>query len=80
MAEAPTNGDLDALILWREALIEEEGGKMFMGLPDRWMDDPHFRCTKGHVSTCILKSEAKGGDCCLACGEFCVLTFPEDEE
>jgi hypothetical protein len=43
------------------------------------MDDPHFRCLKGHISTRILKSEVKG-DCCLACGEHALLTFPEDEE
>lgn len=52
---------------------------MNTGKPGRWWDDPTWRCTNGHVSKMILKSSEKG-DCCLACGENLVLTFPEDKD
>lgn len=56
-----------------------ETGKFFMGIPERWMDDPTWRCINNHVSKRFLKSEKKG-DCCLKCGANCYLTFPEDND
>lgn len=66
------------------AIGKAEGGEMFMDKPDRWHEPPgpKWRCTNNHVTDHFLKSEAKGGDCCLknGCGEFVVLTFPEDKD
>lgn len=63
-------------------LADAEGGPMFMGWPDRWWDDPHWRCENGHVSTYVLRSEALGRDACLAgtCRAPLHLTFPEDQD
>lgn len=59
-----------------------EGTELFMGKPDRWWEKPgpKWRCVNDHVSRHYLKSEARGGACCLECGEFVLLTFPEDED
>lgn len=59
-----------------------EGGPFFLDRPERWLDDPHFRCENGHVSTMVLKSEALGRDACLAggCRAPLHLTFPEDRD
>lgn len=54
-----------------------EPGPRFLGYPDRWLADPHYRCGYGHVSRMILKSEERG-DLCLACQDNVRLTFPED--
>jgi hypothetical protein len=51
----------------------------FLGIPERWYDDLTFRCVNGHVSCRYLKSELHG-DLCLACGEYVMMTFPEDVE
>lgn len=56
-----------------------EGGSMFMGKPDRWWADPHWRCENLHVSTSFLRTEASGGKC-LACRGEIWLTFPEDND
>lgn len=57
---------------------ERRGEKMFLGVPDRWLaEGPLFRCTSGHVSSSILKSEEQG-DLCLACRGRTKLTYPED--
>ncbi len=52
---------------------------LFLGIPDRWCERSKWRCSNGHISNIILKSDAKG-DLCLACYEPVLLTFPEDEE
>lgn len=59
-----------------------EEGPTFMGLPERWLDDPTWKCPNGHVSKWYIKSEAKGGDVCPAsgCGEFVRLCAPEEVE
>lgn len=59
---------------------KDAGAYMFLKFPDRWYDNPHWRCINKHVSTTYLKSEARGGDLCLECGEFVNLTFPEDKD
>lgn len=63
-------------------LADKEGGPMDAGWPDRWRDDPHWRCTSDHVSTRVLMSEALGRDACLAgnCRAQLHLTFPEDTD
>lgn len=57
----------------------KRGDPFWFGLPDAWYARGKYRCANGHVSTRILKSEARG-DCCLACGSIVRMTFPEDEE
>lgn len=59
--------------------LSVEVGAYFLGLPERWMDDPHWRCANGHVRRWFLKSE-EHGDLCVSCGEPVRLTFPEDRE
>lgn len=69
----------EALFAMRNELAAAELGPRFLGKPDRWYDQgPRFRCTNGHVSSMVLKSESLGRDACLACEEPTVLTFPED--
>jgi hypothetical protein len=57
----------------------DAGTLMFLGRPDRWSAEPHWRCPNDHVSTTFLKSEERG-DLCLACGANVRLTFPEDRD
>ncbi len=57
------------------ALIARETGSLFMGLPDRWIDDPHYICPAGHVRTGVIKS-GRLGDMC-GCGGPMVMTAPE---
>lgn len=69
--------------LWQQEAISQEkanGEIFFLGLPDRWMENPTWRCENGHMSKFFIKSEAFGGDCCPKCMNFCWLTFPEDKE
>jgi hypothetical protein len=54
------------------------GEPMFMGKPDRWYEDAHWRCLNHHVSTMLLKTQR--GSVCLECGEPAVLTFPDDRD
>lgn len=65
------------------AALEKLGGApMFMGTPDRWYEDLHYRCENGHVSTMVLRCEEGPRDQCLAagCRARCFITFPEDVE
>lgn len=73
---------LEALqvMLQRYAALEASHGvRMFMGRPDRWFEEPRWRCVNDHVSTMYLKSEETGA-LCLECYEPLVLTFPEDQD
>ena len=79
------------LVQLQSVLISFEAGPRFMGIPERWYADgpdkpyghpdrgPKFRCVNGHVSTRVLKTEARG-DRCLACDGNLVMTFPEDKD
>lgn len=60
---------------------ELKGNKMFLGIPDHWYEPPgpKFRCKNDHVSKMILKTEHRG-DCCLACLQNVLMTFPEDKD
>lgn len=59
---------------------EAAGAPMFLGTPDRWYENPRWRCVNNHVSRVYLKSEAVGADLCLKCYEPVRLTFPEDRD
>jgi len=76
------SGDIEALRAWTLSNAQREEGSgepLFLGIPDRWYEDIHFRCPNGHVSTRVLRCEDDPRDRCLACGEPTVMTFPEDE-
>jgi hypothetical protein len=65
---------LRALVEWRDDLAkaaEARGDEMFMGVPDAWFEEPHWFCTKGHVSRVYLRSES--GSRCMACHEGTIL-------
>lgn len=64
----------------RKTFRADRRSLFFFGVPDRWYEKPHWRCTSGHVSTMLLKSEARGGSVCLACFAPVRLTHPEDVE
>ncbi len=61
-------------------ISRREGGKMFLGKPDRWYATPTWRCSGDHVSRTFLKSEKLGCGLCLKCGAPVFLTFPEDAD
>jgi len=52
----------------------------FLGIPERWFDDPTWECTNGHISKLFLKSEALGHDACLACFSPVRLCDPDELE
>lgn len=62
-----------------EKLDEESNSQCFAGKPDRWWDNPTWRCLSGHVSKKYLFSSPMGNHC-LKCRDFIVLTYPEDIE
>ena len=71
---------IQALREERRALAEAEDGPRFLGLiPERWLDEPTWKCVKGHVSRRILMSEVRG-DLCLSCFEPALLFPPETRE
>lgn len=80
------NVDDDELIEFLSSLLAEiadlEPGPRHQGRPERWWDTPTWRCTRGHVSTTVLRSEGLGRDACLAggCTAPVTLTFPEDRD
>lgn len=72
---------VDSLTAALNLIALAEGGPFFLDRPERWLDDPHFRCENGHVSTTVLLTE--DGDKCLGCSSprsFVHLTFPEDKD
>lgn len=75
-----TQAELHAKMSELRKAEERAGRKMFMGIPDYWYEDLHFRCRNDHVSTRYLKSEAVGASLCLACFEPVMMTFPEDKD
>jgi hypothetical protein len=54
----------------------KEKGERFLGTPERWLDNPKFRCENGHVSKTVLRSEKLKRQACLACEARIWLTFP----
>lgn len=64
---------------WQLDAIRHEPGPRFMGIPDRWYEEPvRWRCENNHVSTMYLKTEE--GARCLGCGSRVWITFPEDRD
>lgn len=52
---------------------------MFLGIPERWLDDPTWKCYNGHISKRYLKSE-EYGDLCLACQTPVRMCDPDERE
>lgn len=50
----------------------------FLGVPERWMDDPTWLCKNGHMSKHYIKSEGLGYDACPVCMERVALTDPRE--
>lgn len=71
---------LNAKLLVLKEAERNAGAEMFLDIPDRWYEVPHWRCPNDHVSTAYLKSDAKRADLCLKCYEPVRLTFPEDRD
>jgi hypothetical protein len=59
--------------------IEKTQNDTWYGKPERWYDNPTWRCLNNHVSKTYLKSEEKGS-ICLKCYSNVYLTFPEDKD
>lgn len=67
------------------ALAEEmNGALMLVERPDRWYDDPHWRCVNDHVSLAPVQGWTTWGQAewsfqlCPICNTLVRLTFPED--
>jgi hypothetical protein len=58
--------------------LKNENGPFFLGLPERWLDNPTFRCEGGHVMKYYIKSERLGYNACPTCEQPVWTTFPED--
>ena len=58
------------------AEFDHPGGRI---VPDRWMRDPHWRCTELHVGV-RFNRDSHGLRVCpvVDCGAPVQLTFPED--
>lgn len=61
---ATINSWLWAWITEKRREVEESGGKMFLGIPESWMDSPLWGCPRGHVSRIYIKGCI---DHCPAC-------------
>lgn len=80
MIDAGEDRALAGLLAWRHgeiARIVVAGGSVFLGLPEAWMDDPHFGCENGHVSTMVIKTDK--GDQCARCRRPMIMIPPLDE-
>jgi len=62
------------------AALKNENGPFFLGLPERWLDNPRWRCENGHVLRWYIKSERLGYNACSACESMVYLTYPEDND
>jgi len=63
------------------------GALMFVERPDRWYDDPHWRCVNDHVNTEPVQGYLRANaqvtteysfQLCPDCHHLVRLTFPED--
>lgn len=57
---------------------QAEGGPMFGDKPDRWYEEPTWRCYNDHVSAWYVGAERSPYARCPACREAVFLTFPGD--
>lgn len=60
--------------------LKNERGPFFLGIPERWFDNPTYRCVNGHVMSWYIKSEELGRPACPSCKGQIWTTFPEDYE
>jgi len=71
-------------LLDAHAFVEEMSGRLMMiDRPDRWYDDPHWRCINDHVNPEPVQGYLPGTyvwsfQLCPECGDLVRLTFPED--
>jgi hypothetical protein len=79
MKDTQMESDDDKLAASLIHIGQKEGGRMFVGKPDRWWEYPHWRCLKDHVSRFFIKSDYKGA-MCPVCMAPVGLTFPEDQD
>jgi len=71
--------DEQALAARLAALAEAEGGAMQDSVPERWWQDPTWRCTNGHVSKRFGPGRRRRRVCVFKfCDSLVLLTFPED--
>jgi hypothetical protein len=76
---APRKAELaEQVVVLGEALLEAVEPR-FMGIPERWLDDPTWLCENGHVSKWYVKSEERG-DLCPACRRPVRLCDPDTRE
>jgi hypothetical protein len=76
-------------LLDRYATNEDmNGALMLVERPDRWYDDPHWRCVNGHINTEPVAgyrrenaqaTEEWSFQLCPECHHLVRLTFPEDK-
>ena len=59
---------------------EVSASESFLGVPERWLDDPTWKCANGHISKRYLKSEALGQNVCLECRTPVRLCDPNEQE
>ena len=71
----------DYLMSWWESerqIATDAGEVLFLGVPDKWFDDPNYFCENGHVSKNILSGD--DGDRCLACMKPTIIGPPIREQ
>jgi hypothetical protein len=72
-----------AELLDRYATNEDmNGALMLLERPDRWYDDPHWRCVNGHVNPEPIADwlgDEWSFQLCPECKTLVRLTFPEDK-
>jgi len=78
-----TLNELGALLDKYAANEDMNGALMFLERPDRWYDDPHWRCINNHVNPEPVQGYLPGTyvwsfQLCPECGDLVRLTFPED--
>lgn len=77
-----TEAELGQILDNYAAAEDMAGALMLVERPDRWYDDPHWRCVNGHVSDCPVAGYTPDNvysyQLCPGCKSPVRLTFPED--
>ena len=60
------------------AFATREGGPIHEGLPERWWQDPTWRCTNSHVAKTFTEQRRRRECVYRFCTSRVQLTFPED--
>ena len=62
-----------------EAISAAEGGSSREGLPERWLQNPTWRCVNAHVAKRCNQGRRGRRECVYNhCSSTVQLTFPED--